>query len=268
MTGLADRPKSVGSRVSWVEDPRLLSGRARYIDDIRRPGMLHLSIARSQLAHARILEIDSEAALALCDDVQVFTAEHTRGLGISANQDLPGVQTSRQPVLAEGRVRVVGEPVVAVLASDAYKAEDAAELVFIDYEPLPVIASAEAAMRPEAPRMFDGWRHNLFVERQMKGGDIERARAEAAHVVRRTYRTHRQAGVPLECRGVVAEFDAATRRSPCGRRPRSRISCAPSWRRSWTGRKRACGCSRPRSGAASASRARCSWKSCWSLGWR
>lgn len=207
MTCVADRPQSVGARVSRLEDPRLLSGRARYIDDIRRPGMLHLSIARSQLAHARNSEIDSKAALDLSDEVQVFTAEHTKGLGISANQDLPGVQTSRQPVLAEGRVRFVGEPVVAVLADDPYRAEDAAELVFIDYEPFPVIASAERAMDQDAPRMFDSWRHNLFVERQMKGGDIDGARAAATHVVRRTYRTHRQAGVPLECRGVVAEYD-------------------------------------------------------------
>lgn len=202
-----DRPRSIGARVSRLEDPRLLSGRARYIDDIRRPGMLHLSLARSQLAHARITEIDTAAALELADDIQVFTSEDTRGLGISAVQDLPGAQPSRQPVLAVDRVRFVGEPVVAVLAGDPYRSEDAAELVFIDYDPLPVIATAHQAMQANAPHMFDGWNSNLFVERQMKGADVATARNAAAHVVRRTYRTHRQAGVPLECRGVVAEYD-------------------------------------------------------------
>ena len=203
-----DRPKSVGARILRLEDPRLLSGRARYIDDIRRPGMLHLSLARSQLAHARIAGIDVASALELGDDIQIFTAEHTRSLGISAVQDLPGVQPSRQSVLTIDRVRFVGEPVVAVLAADPYRAEDAAERVFIDYDPLPVIATPEQAMQAGAPCMFDGWNGNLFVERQMKGGDLAAARAAAAHVIRRTYRTHRQAGVPLECRGVVAEYDA------------------------------------------------------------
>lgn len=204
---MTDRPKSVGARIARLEDPRLLSGRARYIDDIRRPHMLHLSIARADTAHGRIVEIDTEAAQELGDDIRIFTGEAVRELGITADQDVPEFQSSRQPLLATDRVRFVGEPVAAVLAEDPYRAEDAAELVFVDYEPLPVIADAESAQADDAPRMFDDWRNNLFVERQFKGGDIEAARNAAAHVVRRTYKTHRQAGVPMECRGVLAEFD-------------------------------------------------------------
>lgn len=203
----ADRPTSVGARVSRFEDPRLLSGRARYIDDIRRPDMMYLSFARAQEAHARILEIDADAALDMDGDIRVFTGADTLGLSITANQEVPEFQPSSQPLLADDKVRFVGEPVVAVLADDPYLAEDAAELVFIDYDPLPVLADMKGALADDAPLMFDGWRDNRFVERQMKGGDIEAARKAAAHVIRRTYRTHRQAGVPLECRGVVAEYD-------------------------------------------------------------
>lgn len=202
-----DRPNHVGARVSRLEDPRLLSGRARYIDDIRRPGMLHLALARAQVAHARILEIDVEAALETGDDIRIFTGADTLGLAVTAIQDVPEFQPSSQPLLATDKVRFVGEPVVAVLADDPYLAEDAAELVFIDYETLPVLADPKTAMAEGAPLMFDGWRDNRFIEGQMKGGDIEAARKAAAHVIKRTYRTQRQAGNPLECRGVVAEYD-------------------------------------------------------------
>lgn len=203
----ADRPTSVGARIARLEDPRLLSGRARYIDDIRRPGMMHLSFARAQVAHGSIAEIDIDAVLELDGDIRIFTGADTFGLAITANQDVPEFQPSSQPLLARDKVRFVGEPVVAVLADDPYLAEDAAELVFIDYDPLPVLADMTTALVQDAPLMFDGWRDNRFVERQMKGGDIEAARKAAAHVIKRTYRTHRQAGVPLECRGVIAEYD-------------------------------------------------------------
>ena len=113
-----------------------------------------------------------------------------------------------QPVLARERVRFVGEPVAAVLADDPYAAEDAAERVFVDYEPLPVLADAEAALA--GTPLFEGWRDNRYVEGRMAGGDIEAARRAAVHSVRRTYRTQRQAGVPMECRGVVAHRDPAS----------------------------------------------------------
>ena len=94
---------------------------------------------------------------------------------------------------------------------DPYRSEDAAELVFVDYEPLPALADMEAALAADAPRMHPGWHSNKFVERQMAGGDIDAARQAASHVVARTYTTHRQAGVPMECRGVVAEVDSTGR---------------------------------------------------------
>jgi len=208
---MSDRPKHVGARVQRFEDQRLLSGSARYIDDIRRPNMLHLRFVRADVAHARILRIDTQALADLGRPVQVFTAADIGDLSVKAHQDVPEMQRSEQPLLARDRIRFVGEAVAAVLADDAYVAEDAAELVFLDYEPLTPVATMEQARDPEIPGLFEGWRGNVFIERQMKGGDIEKARAEAAHVVRRTYSTQRQAGVPMEGRGVVAEYDPADR---------------------------------------------------------
>ncbi|PKP79579.1 MAG: carbon monoxide dehydrogenase, partial [Alphaproteobacteria bacterium HGW-Alphaproteobacteria-2] len=211
MTGQMDRPKHVGARVARVEDTRLLSGSARYIDDISFPDMLHLSFVRAELAHARIRGIDSAALAELGHPLQVFTGEDIGDLAIRAHQDYPEMQYSVQPLLARDRVRFVGEPVAAVLAEDPYLAEDASEAVLVDYDPLTPVGSMEQAMDPSMPPLFDGWRGNVIVERQMKGGDVARARAEAAHVFRHTYSTHRQAGVPMECRGVVARYDPAHR---------------------------------------------------------
>lgn len=206
-----DRPRHVGARIQRFEDTRFLSGTARYIDDIRRPGMLHLSFLRADIAHARILDVDTSALADLGFPVQVFTGADIGELSIKAHQDFPEMQYSEQPLLARDRVRFVGEAVAAVVADDPYRAEDAAELVLVDYDPLPTVATMDQARDPQMPGLFDGWRTNVFVERTMRGGDIERARAEAAHVFTRTYSTQRQAGVPMEGRGVVAEYDPGDR---------------------------------------------------------
>ena len=207
----ADRPRHIGARVQRFEDTRLLSGSARYIDDIRLPEMLHLSFIRADTAHANIVDIDASALADLQFPTWVFTGKDTAGLSMKAHQDYPEMQYSEQPLLAEGKVRFVGEPVAVVLAEDAYKAEDAAELVFVDYEALPVVGTMAQARDPSLPPLFEGWSSNVIVQRQMKGGDLQAARAAAAHVIKRTYSTQRQAGVPMECRGVIASYDHADR---------------------------------------------------------
>ncbi|MGB3417930.1 MAG: xanthine dehydrogenase family protein molybdopterin-binding subunit [Mesorhizobium sp.] len=207
----AENPRQIGARVLRFEDVRLLSGAARYLDDIVRPNMLHLSMVRAQVAHATILGIDTSGLEDIGFPTQVFTAEDIGGLAIKAHQDYPQMQYSEQPVLASGRMRFVGEPVAAVLADDPYLAEDAAEMVFVDYDPLPVVGTMDQARDPSLPTLFDGWKSNVIVEREMKGGDLEKARAEAAHVIRRTYSTQRQAGVSMEGRGVVAEYNPSDR---------------------------------------------------------
>ncbi|PVH28467.1 xanthine dehydrogenase family protein molybdopterin-binding subunit [Pararhodobacter oceanensis] len=203
--------RQIGARVQRFEDTRLMSGAAKYIADITLPDMLHLSFVRSQVAHAKILEVDTSMLEDLDYPVQVFTGKDTDGLSLKANQDLPGVQRSEQPLLALDRLRFVGDPAAVVLADDPYLAEDAAELVFIDFDPLPVVATMEQALAEDTTPLFDGWTGNKFVERQMKGGDLEAARAQAAHVIRRTYRNQRQTGVPMEGRGVIADYDKGTR---------------------------------------------------------
>ena len=211
MAEAPSRARHVGARITRKEDPRMVSGQARYLEDLTPPGALHLRLVRSELAHAEITEIDSSALADDYPDATLFTGDHVEGLAVRAVQDHPEAQASFQPLLARGRVRFVGEPVAAVLTSDPYRSEDAAEMVFVDYEPLPVLADMEAALAADAPRMHPDWHSNLFVERQMAGGDIDAARRAASHVVVRTYSTHRQAGVPMECRGVIAELDSTGR---------------------------------------------------------
>lgn len=207
----AERPKFIGARVQRFEDVRLLSGTARYIADIDLPNMLHLTFVRAETAHATILDIDSSALADLGFPTWVFTGKDTAGLSMKAHQDYPEMQYSEQPLLAEGKVRFVGEPVAVVLAEDAYKAEDAAEHLLVDYDLLPVVGNMEQARDPSIPPLFDGWTSNVIVQRGMKGGDIEAAKAAAAHVFKRTYKTQRQAGVPMEGRGVVAYYNPADR---------------------------------------------------------
>lgn len=207
----AENPRHIGARVQRFEDTRLLSGTARYIDDIRLPNTLYLTIARAQTAHGKIEEIDTSMLEDIGYPTWVFTGQDTKGLALRAHQDYPEMQYSEQPLLALDTVRFVGDPVAAVLAEDPYLAEDAAEMVFVDIDPLPVVGTMAQARDPEIPPIFEGWKNNTFVERQMKGGDIEAARANAAHVVTRTYYNQRQTGVPMECRGVVAHLNPADR---------------------------------------------------------
>ncbi len=211
MAETPSRARHVGARITRREDPRMVTGQARYLEDITPPGVLHLRLVRSELAHAEITAIDSSALSDEYPGAYLFTGDDVDGLGVRAAQDVPEAQASSQPLLAQGRVRFVGEPVAAVLTSDPYGSEDAAELVFVDYEPLPVLADVDGALAEGAPRMHPGWRNNLFVERQMKGGDLGAARRAASRVITRTYTTHRQAGVPMECRGVIAELDSTGR---------------------------------------------------------
>jgi carbon-monoxide dehydrogenase large subunit len=206
-----EQPRYIGARIKRLEDPRLVQGQGRYVDDMALPGMLHLRLVRSELAHAKITGIDASALRETFPAARLFTGDDIGSLAIRAAADFPFVQKFAQPIIAQHRVRFVGEPVAAVLLDDAYAVEDAAEMVFVDYEPLPVVADIEAALAPGATPMFEGWRNNLFVEQTRKGGDLAAARAAASHVIRRTYRNQRQAGVPMETRGAIASIDPTGR---------------------------------------------------------
>src|SRR5437879_152638 len=149
------RPRNIGARTPRVEDDRLLAGHARFVADLRPDGLLDVAVVRSQMPHARIR-------------VDVEPARRARGvIAAVTSADLDGVTTMPEfvdwarpvgrSILAVDRVRYVGAPIAAVVAADRYLAEDAAELVDVDYDPLPAVASLEDALAADAMPLFDGW---------------------------------------------------------------------------------------------------------------
>jgi aerobic carbon-monoxide dehydrogenase large subunit len=209
MSAIPERPKFIGASVKRLEDPRLVTGSGRYIDDLIFPDALHVCFVRSQVAHAKINGIDQSALRETYPDALIFTAEDIGDFGIRATADFPETQQSVQPLLARGKVRFAGEAIAAVLTEDPYRSEDAAELVFVDYDPLPVLNAPAAALAAGAPLMFENWKRNVFIEQTRTGGDLAKARGRAAHTIRRTFRNQRQAGMPMECRGVIAQLSPA-----------------------------------------------------------
>jgi aerobic carbon-monoxide dehydrogenase large subunit len=203
------QPGLLGARVKRVEDPRFLTGRARFVDDFSLPRMAHISFVRSDFAHANIAAVDVEAAKATAGVHAVITGADIadRVRPITCDSQYPSWQGTEYPALAVDRVRFVGEALAAVLADDRYTAEDAAELVSVDYEPLPVVASIEDAIRDGAPRLHAGWDDNFFVKRHFVGGEPDKAFEEADGVVEFDLVSHRQSGIPLENRGCVAQYD-------------------------------------------------------------
>jgi carbon-monoxide dehydrogenase large subunit len=205
--GTTGRP--FGERQPRREDPRLLTGRGRFIADVRLPGMLHVAFVRSPLAHARIVDIDVSEALALDGVFAVATGRDPdlAGLALVAESALPTHVETPQPVLAIDKVRYQGEAVAAVVAVDRYVAEDAAELVVVDYEELTVHTDARAALGAAGDPVHATAPDNVLISRVFEAGEVEAALADAALVLEREYRTNRHGGVPLEGRGAVAEWD-------------------------------------------------------------
>ena len=197
-----------GQSVERVEDAALLTGRGRYIDDLGvKPGTLHAAILRSPHAHARLAAIRTDAARALPGVAAVLTGADIQKLSSSL---VVGVKA---PVecwpIATDRVRYVGEPVAVVVATSRYLAEDAIDLIEVDYEPLPAIVDPVAALAPAQPLLHDGLGSNLASERTFRYGEPERAFAEAAHRLAVTIRYPRNSCTPMETYGLVAEYDAS-----------------------------------------------------------
>jgi carbon-monoxide dehydrogenase large subunit len=215
-------PGWVGRQFNRKEDHRLTTGRGQYFADIVIPGMLHLVFVRSTHAHARITSIDTGAAKALPGVVAVVTGADIMGEIKSLPQPvvvpaLPARYPTFWP-LAVGKVKFHGEPVAAVIARDRYVAEDAAELVHIDYDPLPIVHDMEEALKPEAPIIHEGWPDNEMFALTFTGGatpesqaendaEIDRLIKSAAIVVKRRYRVHRCGVTPMEPRGALANWD-------------------------------------------------------------
>ncbi|MBA3584001.1 MAG: xanthine dehydrogenase family protein [Gemmatimonadetes bacterium] len=192
-------PRFVGARVARVEDPRFLTGRARYVANLTFPGMRHACFVRSPFAHALIGGIDTSS---VPEGVAVFTGTDWAGHGIEATSRYEGFQPAPMPVLAHGKVRYAGEAVAMVVADDPYLAEDAAEAVFVDYEPLAVHTNCESALAPDAALIHEDWTSNLFVPRAYASPDFEQEAAGTREVTGH-FVNSRHSGVPLEGRAVV-----------------------------------------------------------------
>src|SRR5215212_7631464 len=192
----------LGASIRRTEDRRLLMGRGRFVADIALPHTLHVAFVRSPFAHARITRIDAAAARAAAGVAAVVTAADLSGRikPIRAEARHPGFHSSDWPILASDTVRYQGEPVAAVVAASPYLAEDAATLVDIDYDPLPVL-DAEAALAADAPLIFPEWGDNLFLRRSATFGDVDSAFTNADVVLHRIYRNKHYTGVSMEILG-------------------------------------------------------------------
>lgn len=202
----------IGQSVHRVEDRRLLQGRGSFVGDYHPPGTLAVAFVRSPQASAHILAIDSSRAQRLPGVVAVLTGQELAAdvPPQRATSVVPGFRITDFPALAVERVRFVGEAVAAVVASDRYIAEDAAELVEVEYAPLPVVTDPEMALHPESPRVHEQLPDNVLVSREFRCGNFEAACASADLVLEETFRIHRQGGIPLEPRGCCASWEAGT----------------------------------------------------------
>jgi carbon-monoxide dehydrogenase large subunit len=203
------RPKIVGARIKRTEDPRLLTGVGAYTDDRQSASALHVAFRRSDQSHARIRAIDCSPARNAPGVVAVFTAEDLADLvtPIVATSRMPNYYATPILPLARGKVRYVGEPVVGVIADSRYHAEDAIELVAIDYEPLPLVTDPEEAVRSGAPLLHEEAGTNVLVSREFKRGDVDDAIASAPVRVQGRFRMRRKTAMAIEPRVCLAEYE-------------------------------------------------------------
>ena len=203
------RPKNVGAPIKRTEDPRLLTGNAEYTADRKPDRPLHLAFLRSGQPHAKITRIGTGTALEAPGVVAVLTAENI------ADDFKPVIPFSRMPnyyatpivPLACGKVRYVGEAVVAVVATSRYLAEDALELIEVDYEPLGAVARAEMAVAEDAPLLHEEAGTNVLLAREFKKGDVVADLEAAAVRVGGRFEMTRKAPLAMEPRSYSAEYE-------------------------------------------------------------
>ncbi len=206
----------IGDAVRRGEDSRLLQGRGRYVDDVAEARQARAHVLRSPHAHAEIADIDITAARAAPGVLAVLTGEElaARGLGslkitgpTKRSDGSPGLYTP-QPLLAQGRVRFAGQAVAFVVAETVDQAKDAAELIRVEYVPLPAVVGVDEALAPEAPAIWaDSPGNEAFFHEVGDAAAADAAFAEAAHIVRHRVCVNRVAGSPMENRGCIAEYD-------------------------------------------------------------
>jgi aerobic carbon-monoxide dehydrogenase large subunit len=199
----------IGSRVKRKEDLRLLRGVGKFVGDIHRVGMAHAAILRSVHAHARIIKINSAQAVKLPGVISVLTAADMPGLKTIPMRTghIPGLERSQQTPVAIDKVRYVGDPVAVIVAEDRYIAEDALELIDVEYEPLAAVTDAREAMQPGAAQLHDLAANNIAANFQVNVGDVDAAMREADVIIEQEFSAQRHGAVPMETRGLVAEYD-------------------------------------------------------------
>jgi len=195
--------KGIGARLPRKEDDRFLRGRGEFVGDVGMVGMLDVAFVRSPVAHALIRGVEKPPEHA----DSIFTAADLVGVKpIRAVSGLKGFKVSEQPVLADGKVRQVGEMIALCVADSRAQAEDLAQGVFVDFDELPAVTDMLAGRQPGAPLLHDHWGDNVFLE-TLVDADLDDIRRRAPIRVRRSLRTARQHMAPLEGRGVVAHWD-------------------------------------------------------------
>src|ERR1043166_1652226 len=212
MTNEADahlRPKLIGARIKRTEDPRLLTGLGSFVDDRQVHGVLHVAFRRSDHAHARIAALDMAPAQAMSGVAAVFIAANFEETvkPLRATSRMRGYYATPIRALAHEKVRYVGEPVAGIVAESRYLAEDAAERVAIEFEPLPHVADPGEAACPGAPLLHDEAGTNVLVAREFKRGDVDAALAAAPVRVKARFRMRRRTPLALEPRACLAEYD-------------------------------------------------------------
>src|SRR5215469_4568144 len=200
----------IGKDIKRREDPDLLTGRAEYTSDVKLPGMLQAAVLRSPYAHARIVSIDTSAARKLPGVYAVLTGrEATEVIGpVPAFCAEPVVEHA----IAVDKVRYAGEAVVAIAAESRYIAEDALELVQIEWEPLPPLVDVLEAMKTDAPKVHENLPSNVVYEHIFTFGDVDDDFARADHIIKRRLRWPRATAAPMEPAGAVCKFDPASGR--------------------------------------------------------
>ena len=200
----------LGKPLLRKEDHRFLTGSGQYLDDIDIPRALHATFVRSPYAHARIRGIDTAAARAANGVVAVVTGAEVNAWTTTLRMAPPieGLHPVEMTTLPVDKVRFQGDPVACVVATDRYLAEDAAELVEVDYEPLPAVASMQAALAPGAPLVDPSLASNLVSHQHFTAGAPERRFAQADRIVEAVFSQHRQTHLPIETRGCAAVWDA------------------------------------------------------------
>ncbi len=205
---MATAMRYIGKPLKRKEDPRLIQGLAHYVDDIKLPEMHYVGIVRSPHAHARIRSVDVSKAKPAPGVVAVLTGADLRGaIGpVPCAAQIPDMKMALRPVLADDRVRFVGEPVAAVVATDRYAARDAMDLVEVDYEPLTPVVNPEKALAKGAPVLHEQYNDNVAYRWKLEGGDLKKAFKQADKVIRQRIINQRLIPVAMEPRGVVADY--------------------------------------------------------------